>query len=255
MYIHDLNPVLLNLGFLEIRYYGLFYVIGFIIIYFMLYCLAKRKHISLSRDDVADLLFYAIIGMLVGARLFYVIVYNLGFYIKNPLDIFALWEGGLSFHGALLGVILAGYIFCRKKKFDFYTLADIIVIPVSISLMLGRIGNFINGELYGRIINLPWAVKFPDADGYRHPSQLYEAFKNLIIFSILWSIKDKKLPRGFMFWLFITLYGLFRFFIEFLREPDPQLGLFFNYFTMGQILTFIMFVVGSFMLYRIKKKA
>ena len=255
MYIHDINPVLLNLGPLEIRYYGLFYVIGFLITYFMLSYLAKRKQISISRDDIADLLLYVAIGMLIGSRLFYALVYNFGYYMESPLKVFAIWEGGLSFHGALLGIITSGYIFCKKKKFDFYTLADIIVIPASLALMLGRIGNFINGELYGRITNVPWAVKFPDAEGYRHPSQLYEASKNLVMFIVLYGINGKNLPRGFMFWLFVTMYGSFRFLIEFFREPDPQLGYFFNYFTMGQFLTFAMFLFGSFMIYRVTRKA
>src|SRR3989338_10889466 len=182
MYIHDINPILLKLGFLEIRYYGLFYVIGFILTYFMLDWLAKKKNIALTKDDIADLLLYTVIGMLAGSRLFYALVYNFAYYLENPLHIFAIWEGGLSFHGALIGIIIAGYAFCRKKNFDFYTLADIVVIPVSLALMLGRIGNFINGELYGRITDLPWGVKFKDAEGFRHPSQLYEAFKNMVMF-------------------------------------------------------------------------
>jgi len=254
MYVHSINPVLLDFGPIEIRYYGLFYVIGFIITYYMASYLAKRKNLNISKDDIADLLLYAAAGMLIGARLFYVLIYNTGYYIANPLHIFALWEGGLSFHGALIGIAIAGYLFCKKKKLDFYTIADIIVVPAALALMLGRIGNFINGELYGRITNVPWAVKFPGAEGYRHPSQIYEALKNLSMFIILWNIKDKNMPKGFMFWLFITMYGGLRFVIEFFREPDQQLGFFLGFFTMGQILTAIMFIVGSIMLYRLEKQ-
>ena len=254
MYIHNINPILLNLGFLEIRYYGLFYVIGFILTYFMLDWLAKKKNIALTKDDIADLLLYTVIGMLIGSRLFYALVYNFAYYLENPLHIFAIWEGGLSFHGALIGIVIAGCLFCKKKNFDFYTLADTVVIPVALALMLGRIGNFINGELYGRITDLPWGVKFKDAEGFRHPSQLYEAAKNLVMFIVLWNVNKKDMPKGFMFWLFITMYGIFRFFIEFFREPDMQLGFFFQYFTMGQILTFIMAIVGLFMLYKIQSK-
>jgi len=253
MLVNNINPVLLKIGFLEIRYYGLFYVIGFIMTYFMINYLAKKKNINLSKNDVSDLLLYAAVGMLIGARLFYVLIYNLSFYISNPIRIFALWEGGLSFHGALVGIVIAGYLFCKKKNIDFYKLADVVVIPAALALMLGRIGNFINSELYGRITNLPWGVKFKDAEGFRHPSQIYEALKNLLMFIVLWNIKEKNLPKGFMFWLFVTMYGFLRFFIEFFREPDPQLGFFFSHFTMGQILTAIMFVTGIIMLYRLKK--
>lgn len=254
MYIHNIDPVLLKIGFLELRYYGLFYVIGLIIIYFMVNYLARKKNLNISKDDVADLLLYLTIGMLLGARLIYAAVYNLAYYIESPLKILAIWEGGMSFHGALIGIIIAGYLYCRKKGFDFYTLADIVVVPVTLALMLGRLGNFINGELYGRITSVPWAVKFKDAEGFRHPSQIYESFKNLFMFIVLWSIKDKNMPKGFMFWLFITMYGALRFFIEFFREPDAQLGFFFKYFTMGQILTFIMFFLGIFMIYRVTRK-
>lgn len=258
VFVHNINQVLFDftlfgLNF-EIRYYGLLYVLSFIIAYYLIKHLAKEKKLGLNEDDVADLILYVLIGVVVGARVFYVVFYNLPFYARNPLEVFAVWHGGLSFHGGLIGAIAAGWYFCRRKKISFYKIADIAVIPASIGLALGRIGNFMNGELYGRIADVPWAVKFPDAEGFRHPSQIYESIKNIVIFAILWIIKDKKLPDGFLFWAFVTLYSIFRFTIEFVREPDPQLGFIIGNLTMGQLLTFPMFMVGAYMLYRLKSK-
>ncbi len=262
MFYHNINPVLLELGPLQIRYYGLFYALGFVIAYFLIYHLAKRKQISLSKDDVSDYLVYAIVGDIVGARLVYVIFYNPLFYLQNPLEIFAVWHGGLSFHGGLLGVVLAAYFFGKKKKIDFYDLADLTVVPVALALAIGRIGNFINGELYGRIADSSWCADYSGSEfisnppsGCRHPSQIYESMKNFFIFAVLWAIKDKKLPKGFMFWTFVALYGLLRTVMEFFRQPDEQLGYIFHYFTMGQLLSFPLFIIGLAMLYRLKKKS
>src|SRR3989338_6692703 len=187
--------------------------------------------------------------------LFYVLVYNLKFYLANPLQIFAIWQGGLSFHGGLLGAIIAAIIFCRKKKINFYDLADITVIPLALGLALGRIGNFTNGELFGRITNVPWAVKFPDAEGFRHPSQIYESLKNFFIFSVLWYGKNMKLPKGFMFWLFVIMYSALRFMVEFFRHQDEQLGFIIGFLSMGQVLSIVMFVIGIFFFYKVSKKA
>ena len=250
MFYNNINPVLLKLGPFEIRYYGLFFVLGFVIAYFMLIYLAKKRQLKLTKDDISDFLLYLIIGVVAGARIFYVLVYNLKFYLANPLQVFAVWHGGLSFHGGLLGAIVAGVIFSKRKKIDFYDLADITVIPLALGLALGRIGNFTNGELYGRITNVPWAVKFKGVEGFRHPSQIYESLKNLFIFSVLWFVKDKKLPKGFLFWLFVTMYTFLRFVVEFFREPDSQLGFFFGWLTMGQVLSIIMFFVGFYFLYK-----
>lgn|SRR3989338_5876643 len=260
MLFHNINPVLLELGPLQIRYYGLFYALGFVIAYFLIYYLAKRKQLPLSKDDVADLLFYEIIGIVLGARLAYVIVYNFAFYIRNPFEIFAVWHGGLSFHGGLAGGILALFMFCRKKRIHFYDLADIIVLPVALGLALGRIGNFINGELYGRITDAPWCIDYSKnqyiadiPEGCRHPSQIYASMKNLTIFAILWLIKDKMLPRGVIFWSFVSLYGLFRTLVEFFRQPDEQVGFIFKYFSMGQLLSIPLFILGAYMIFRLKK--
>lgn len=254
MFIHDINPVLLSIGPFEVRYYGLFFVIGFVLAYFILIHLAKKKELNLTKNDIADLFLYIMLGVVLGARIFYILFYNLPFYLSNPFELIAIWHGGLSFHGGLIGGALGGYYFCRKKKIDFYEIADILVIPAALGLALGRIGNFINGELYGRITDVPWGVKFPDAEGFRHPSQIYASFKNLFIFITLWTIKDKKFPKGFMFWLFVVMYSVLRFTVEFFRQPDPQLGFIIGFLSMGQILSIIMFFVGVFFIFKVYKK-
>ena len=260
MFYHNINPVLLELGPFQIRYYGLFYALGFAIAYFLIYYLAKKRELKLTKDDAADFLLYEVIGVVLGARLVYVFAYNPLFYFQNPIEIGALWHGGLSFHGGLIGAILACYLFCRKKKIEFYDIADIAVVPVALALALGRIGNFMNGELYGRLTDAGWCIDYSKnqfvevPSGCRHPSQIYASIKNFAIFSVLWFVKDKKLPKGFMFWSFAALYGLFRTIVEFFRAPDEQIGFIFNYFTMGQLLSFPLFLLGVYMLFRIKRK-
>ena len=254
MFIHNIDPVLLSIGPFQIRYYGLFFVLAFVMAYFLLVHFAKRKELSVTKDDIADLILYIIIGAVLGARIFYVFVYNLPFYLSNPFEIIAVWHGGLSFHGGIIGAVIAGIYFTKRKKIDFYELADIVVIPLALGLVLGRLGNFINGELYGRIADVPWAVKFPDAEGFRHPSQIYASFKDWLIFFTLWVIKDKNLPKGFMFWLFVVMYSTLRFIVGFFRAPDPQLGFILGPLTMGQILSIIMFFVGIFFINRVYKK-
>lgn len=254
VFYHNINPTIARIGTLEIRWYGLMYVISFILAYFIILHLVKKKKLNLKKEDVENFIAYSIIGLVLGARIFYVLFYNLKFYIENPLEIIMVWHGGLSFHGGLIGLIVVGYLFCKKKKIKFYEFADIVSIPAYLGSMLGRIGNFINGELYGRITDVPWAFKFKDVEGFRHPSQLYEAFYNLVIVAVLWKLKEKKLPNGFLFWSGIAMYGLFRFITEFFREPDSQIGFVFWKLSMGQLLTFPMFLIGSFMLFYLLKK-
>ncbi len=255
VFIHNIDPVLLHLGPLEIRYYGLAYVLGFVLSYFLLKHLIKKKQVAMSVEELDNLVLYVAIGLLLGSRIFYFIFYNFGMLLENPLHLFKIWEGGMSFHGGLIGVITAGIIFCRQYKKDFYELADLVVIPVALGLGIGRIANFINAELYGRATTIPWAVDFGDGIP-RHPSQLYESAKNFVMVSILWILKEKEnLKKGTLLWTFITLYGTFRFFIEFVREPDQQLGfVLFHFFTMGQVLTAIMAVTGSVMLIRMYRE-
>ncbi len=251
MFVYNIDPVLLRFFGLEVRYYGVIFVIGFLLTYYFLMFLSKERNVRLTKDDISDLLLYLIIGVVSFARIFYILFYNLEFYLSNPFDMVAIWHGGLSFHGGLVGAIVSMIIYCKVKKVNFYELADMIVIPTALALCLGRIGNFLNGELYGRVTNVSWAVDFGDGLG-RHPSQIYESFKNLFIFSVLMTIRNKKLPKGFLFWSFVTMYGVLRFLVEFVREPDPQLGFILFGLSMGQLLSSVMFVVGIVFLWRIK---
>lgn len=254
MFYNNINPTLLKLGPLEIRYYGIIYALGFVLAYFFIGYLAKQRGLKLTKEDILDFLFYLIIGTVLGARLFEIIVYNPAYYLQKPFEMIAIWHGGLSFHGGLIGASIAAYIFCRLRKINFYELADIVVIPLAFGLFLGRIANFINGELVGRVTDLPWCVKFKNYGGCRHPSQLYESFKNLVIFSVLWFVKGKRLKRGVMFWSFVVMYSTLRFFVEFFRAPDSQIGFIFG-LTMGQWLNVVMFVVGVCFFFRVGGKS
>jgi len=260
MIIHNLNPIIVKLGFVQIRWYSLFYIIGLTIAYFMIRYLAKKKKIKLTKDDVLDYIVYLAVGLLVGARLFYFIFYDFSALFKNPLELFKLWHGGMSFHGGLIGALTAGFIFSKQKKIDWRILADLTVVPLGLALALGRLGNFINGELYGRVWDGALCIDYTQnrhlnnlPEFCRYPSQLIESFKNVIIFSVLWTIRDKKLPKGFLFYSFVLMYGVMRFFIEFIREPDSQLGFIYLNFTMGQVLCFFMILFGGFMIIKSKK--
>src|SRR5436309_9571698 len=245
-----IDPVFLRIGPVQLRWYGLMYMLSFIISYFVLKRFAKYRKLNLSTDDLYDLLFYLIIGVMVGGRLGYVLFYDLPSYMRDPLSVFAIWQGGMSFHGGFIGVIIAAWIACRRKGWNFWEIADLASVAVPIGLGLGRIGNFINGELYGRITSVPWAMVFPDGGVEpRHPSQLYEAIlEGLVLFLILRWIYKKNLYRGTVFWALVGFYGLFRFMVEFVREPDSQIGFDLGPFTRGQVLTFPMLVLGmSFM--------
>lgn len=247
----NINPEIVKIGPLSIRWYGLMYLIGFIASYLIVKREIKRRGLRVERDFLENLYFYLILGLLLGARLGYVLFYNLSYYIAHPLEIFAIWHGGMSFHGGLIGVIVSAYIFCKRKHFDFLTLTDMLVITAPIGLGLGRIGNFINGELYGRVTDVPWAMVFPEGGPLpRHPSQLYEAaLEGVLLFIILWYLKDKFNRSGIISSLFLVFYGIFRFFAEFFREPDAQIGYILEVFTMGQILCFIMIIAGSALLF------
>ena len=255
MFNSTLSPVLLSLGQLEIRYYGLFYVIGIILAYYLILYLAKKKLIKINKDQTENLLVYAGVGGIIGGRLFYVLVYNLQYYLQNPFEILAVWHGGLSVHGGLIGGIIGIYLFCKKYKFKFLEILDLIAIPFTLAHALGRIGNFINGELYGRITDVSWCVNFPSVEGCRHPSQIYFAIANMVNFSILWVLKDKKLKKGSLFSIFLILNSIFRFNLEFLREPDPQLGFITLGLSMGQIISVIMLIIGVVLYLRINKKS
>lgn len=242
----NIDPVFLRLGPLEFRWYGLMYIIGFLAGYLLIQSGVKKKGIPLDKDGVADLVFTVAVGVILGGRLGYILFYNLAYYISHPLKLIAVWEGGMSFHGGMTGAILAALYFIRKRQLRFYPLADIGFQAAPIGLMLGRIGNFINGELYGRTTDVPWGMVFPGGGNQpRHPSQLYEAFlEGPLMFLLLYLIGRKFGRDGVVFWSFIAFYGLFRFLVEFVREPDAQLGYFLGMLSMGQLLSLPMLLLG-----------
>jgi phosphatidylglycerol:prolipoprotein diacylglycerol transferase len=245
-----IDPVFLHLGPVQLRWYGLMYMLSFIIGYFLLRRYAKFRKLNLSDDDLYDLLFYLILGVMIGGRLGYVLLYDLRNYLDQPLSILAIWQGGMSFHGGFVGVMLAALYITRKKGWNFWEIADLVCAVVPIGLGLGRIGNFINGELFGRPSNVAWAMVFPEGGPMpRHPSQLYEALlEGLVLFFVLRWLYRKNLYHGTVFWGLIAFYGLFRFFVEFFREPDAQIGYDLGPFTRGQLLSFPMLVVGFVMM-------
>ena len=247
-----IDPVFLRLGPLEFRWYGLMYICGFVAAYFIILSGVKRKGLPLNKDQVADLIFTVAVGVILGGRLGYILFYNFSFYLSHPLKLFAVWEGGMSFHGGLAGALLASLYFIRKHQLRFYPLADIGFLAAPIGLGFGRIGNFINGELYGRATDLPWGIVFPAGGPLpRHPSQLYEAFlEGPVMFLILYLVSKKVHRDGVVIWSFIALYGLFRFLVEFVREPDEQIGFLFGGVSMGQLLSLPMFLLGAAMVLR-----
>ncbi|PYS53787.1 MAG: prolipoprotein diacylglyceryl transferase [Acidobacteria bacterium] len=246
----NIDPVFLRIGPLQLRWYGLMYMLSFVIGYFVLRRFAKLRKLEQSNDDLYDLLFYLILGVMIGGRLGYVVFYDLGSYIREPLSILAIWQGGMSFHGGFIGVIAGTWWICRKKRWNFWEIADLVSVAVPIGLGLGRIGNFINGELFGRPANVAWAMVFPEGGAVaRHPSQLYEALlEGLVLFLILRWLYRRNFYPGTVFWGLVAFYGLFRFLVEFVREPDAQIGFDLGPFTRGQLLTFPMLVVGTVMM-------
>ena len=242
MYIHNLESVFIQLGPLTIRYYGILLALAFLTGYFILIKTAKERNIKKELMD--DLLLYLIPSILIGARVFHILFYDFSYYSANPLEIFYIWKGGIASHGGLLFGILAVLIYCKKKKIPFYSMADILVIPAALSVFFVRIGNFINGELVGRVANLPWAVKFQGFEGFRHPTQLYEALIGLITSGFLYSIRSVKKKPGFLFWLFIAIFSGLRFLVEFTKDYAVlSSGL-----TMGQLLSIPFFIIGVVML-------
>lgn len=256
MIVHpNFDPVAISLGPIEIHWYGLMYLLGFVCAILLgQYRANKRK--DWQKDEVSDMVFYLALGVILGGRLGSVIFYNLPYYLQNPFEVFAIWDGGMSFHGGLLGVVVAMYVYARKTQKSFLNVADFVAPLVPPGLFFGRIGNFINQELWGKITDVPWAVLFhtkPDAP--RHPSQLYEAaLEGLLLFIILWLYSAKPRVAGSVAGLFVLGYGVFRFMVEFVREPDAHLGSVFLGLSMGQILCLPMIVFGLYFLLR-KNKA
>lgn len=247
-----IDPVALSLGPLQIRWYGLAYVAGFVCAFAVIASLAKRWKVRVSEDAFYTVVFCVIAGVILGGRLGYVLVYGDGYYFQHPEKILAFNEGGMSFHGGLVGVIIGGVIASKLSGIPFLTLADMGVVGVPIGLFFGRCANFINGELWGAPTDLPWGVVFGGAAGTvaRHPSQLYEALlEGVVLFAVLFALSRKSpaRPRGTFFGTFLLLYGLFRFMVEFIRQPDAQIGYLLgtDWFTMGQALSIPLMIAGA----------
>ena len=247
----NIKPVFLDLGPIQLRWYGLMYMISFIIGYFVLKRLAKRKKLAMSTDDLYDLLFFLILGVMVGGRLGYVLLYDFGSYIQRPIEILYIWQGGMSFHGGFVGVVLAVLFLCYRRGWNFWEISDLVCATAPIGLGLVRLGNFINGELYGRPTTLPWGMVFPSGgSAVRHPSQLYEALlEGLILFLVVQWFYRKNFYPGTVTWSLIGFYGVFRFLVEFVREPDAHIGFDMGPFTRGQLLTFPMLAIGLAMMF------
>ena len=208
-----INPTIIEIGPLKLRWYGLMYVLGFLSCYFLIGKQRRARKLDLVGSRLQDLIFSLAIGLIIGARLGYILFYqfsNYLFYLQHPLEIIAIWHGGMSFHGGLIGAVLAGFIFCRRRNLPFWEAADVVIVTAPIALGLGRLGNFINGELFGRPSAVPWAMVFPTGGPEpRHPSQLYEAaLEGLLLFLVLWVLKDRSFKPGTMVCLFIGGYGI-----------------------------------------------
>ncbi|HNY73016.1 MAG TPA: prolipoprotein diacylglyceryl transferase [Syntrophales bacterium] len=263
-----LSPVLLEFGSFQVRYYSLMYLIAFTLTYLLAgYRIRDEKH-PYDMETIQDIMIWMILGLILGGRLGYVLFYNCDYYLQRPWEVFLPFDfsqgirfvgiSGMSFHGGALGALAAAIIFCRRRGLDFWRLADLFCPAIPLGYTFGRIGNFINGELYGRPTEVPWGMYFPlDQEGLlRHPSQLYEAFgEGILLFALLWSLRKRSPVDGFLLATYLMGYGLVRFFIEFYRQPDAQIGYLWGFLTMGQVLCLIMIGGGAgIMLYRKAKR-
>jgi len=255
----EIDPAAFEIGPLAVRWYGLMYVVGFAAAMVLGTRRARRKDSPIDPARFHDLLLYAIVGLIIGARLGYMLFYNSSALVGEPLEIFKVWHGGMSFHGALLGILAAGFIFAKRNDIHFLDLGDFAAPLTPPGLFAGRIGNFINAELWGRPGDVPWAMVFPGPGAGavpRHPSQLYEALlEGAVLFFILWFFSRQPRPRGMVLGLFLLLYGLFRFLVEFFRQPDLHIGFVaLDFLTMGQVLSLPMIAAGGFLLFRLKSE-
>lgn len=253
-----IDPYIVEIGSFRLSYYGLMYVVAFAVVYLLSLYRIRKKEAGYTPRDIENYLIWAALGLIVGARLGYIVFYNFEYYVRHPLEIFlpVSFEGGfhftgiagMSYHGGIIGVIVASIYYCRKHGIGFWDLGDFLVPAGPLGYTFGRIGNFINGELYGRPTDVPWGMYFPlDPHGLlRHPSQLYEAFfEGVFLFAILWPLRNRKPFRGFHVSLYLIGYGTVRFFIEFVREPDAHLGTVLGPLSMGQILSSLMMLCGG----------
>ena len=251
----QLNPVAFSLGPIQVHWYGLMYLLGFTLAWLLAHWRVKHYQLNWTSEQISDLIFFSALGVIIGGRVGYMLFYNTQQFIKTPWILFKLWEGGMSFHGGLLGVLIALIFFARKIKKSFWEVADFLAPLVPLALAAGRVGNFINGELWGRATTVPWAMIFPHVDNQpRHPSQIYEfSLEGIGLFILVWWYAAKPRPIGCVSGVFLMGYASARLIIECFREPDAQLGyLAFNWLTMGQLLSIPMFI-GGLLLWWIKR--
>ncbi|MDW6003124.1 prolipoprotein diacylglyceryl transferase [Vibrio mangrovi] len=247
----DIDPVLISIGPLSIRWYGVMYLLGFLFATWLANRRADKEGSGWTRDQVSDLLFAGFVGVVIGGRVGYVLFYGFEYFLADPLYLFKVWTGGMSFHGGLLGVITAMFWYAKRNKRQFFAVADFVAPLVPFGLALGRLGNFMNGELWGRVTDVPWGMVFPGAGPMpRHPSQLYEfSLEGVLLFIILNLFIRKPRPYGSVAGLFLIGYGACRTFVEYFREPDAQLGLFAGFISMGQILSLPMIIAGALLMF------
>lgn len=257
MLIHpNIDPVALDLGAVKIHWYGLMYLVAFASAWWLGSLRARQPGALFNAEQIGDLIFYGAIGVVAGGRLGYILFYDLASRLEDPITIFYVWQGGMSFHGGLIGVLIAMWLYGRKNGATFFQVTDYIAPLVPIGLGAGRIGNFINGELWGRASDMPWAMAPQAGMMPRHPSQLYEALlEGLVLFLILWLFSRKPRPTMAVSGMFLLFYGLFRSFVEFFRTPDSHIGfLAFDWLTMGQLLSAPMIIGGIGLLFWAYKK-
>ncbi|RKF20914.1 prolipoprotein diacylglyceryl transferase [Alginatibacterium sediminis] len=253
----QIDPIIFSIGPVAVRWYGLMYLFGFIFAYWLANRMADKKDSGWTREEVSDVLFYGFVGVVAGGRIGYVLFYQTAYFLTNPLYLFEIWSGGMSFHGGLLGVIAALWWFARKTNRKFFQVSDFIAPLVPFGLATGRLGNFINAELWGRTTDMPWGIVFPGGGALpRHPSQLYEFFlEGIVLLVILLLYRRKNPPMGAVSGLFLLGYGGFRFIVEFFREPDAHLGVLNVGLTMGQVLSTPMIIIGAWFMLRAYQKA
>ncbi|MDH5527761.1 MAG: prolipoprotein diacylglyceryl transferase [Nitrospirota bacterium] len=251
-----IDPVMIQLGPIAIRWYGMAYLAGFVGGYLLLHKQRKDGLLKMTEDQLGGLATAMILGVILGGRIGYTLFYDPVYYLTHPLQMIAIWKGGMSFHGGFLGTLIAGAIYCRTEKLPYLTTADRVCVVVPVGLFFGRLANFINAELWGRPTDVPWGMIFPGGGPVpRHPSQLYEALlEGVVLFVIMWSLRRKLVRPGALLGVFMVSYSLFRMAMEQFRQPDAHIGFLFASVTMGQLLSSVMLVLGGWLVYSARRR-
>lgn len=252
-----IKPYLFSIGSFQLRYYSLMYIVAFAVVYFLTLYRIKKENYEYTTETLQDYLIWAMLALILGGRFGYALIYNFSYYTQHPLEIILPFDfsngmkfvglSGMSYHGGLIGVVIATVLFCRKRGIPLWNFVDLFCPAIPMGYTFGRLGNFINGELFGRVTTVPWGMYFPldYTHSLRHPSQLYEAlFEGIVLFVLLWTVKNRKSFDGLLLGIYICGYGFVRFFIEFFREPDYQLGFVLSFMSMGQVLCSLMMAAG-----------